>query len=186
MDYKWYLKLFPTILLPLLRRLYCWGSGDGGWLGLNIPPPLSLPLVEPGPPMDKFGPTRAFDSDYNALLPEMVMCLSRYRVVKAVGGAGHTIFLVGPEVEGKGEEESYKELEGGMRTLALTDEGREGRMVAASKGELSAYGGLDTVRLYISPIYQPTRYLPFICISILPLLGGSIALLVQMVMVPFW
>jgi len=95
-------------------------------MGIDIPPSRSLPIVEPGPPTDKYGPTRAFDSDYNALLPEAVLSLASYRVMKVVGGAGHTVFMVVPEGEGgEGEEEEEGGrklcLEGGMEALAITD-----------------------------------------------------------------
>ncbi|EKU22126.1 hect domain and rld 4, partial [Nannochloropsis gaditana CCMP526] len=72
-------------------RLYTWGYGDGGWLGLERA--SKLPYVEPCPPVTKYGATCSFDSDFNACLPAVVSTLSHLRVEKVVAGGGHTIIM---------------------------------------------------------------------------------------------
>lgn len=88
--------LIPSLLpLPFPpshpSRLYTWGYGDGGWLGLERA--SKLPYVEPCPPVTKYGATCSFDSDFNACLPAVVSTLSHLRVEKVVAGGGHTIIL---------------------------------------------------------------------------------------------
>lgn len=77
--------------------MYCWGYGDGGWLGLPIE--HGLPFVEPGPPTEKYGPTCSFDSDFNMLLPERVAALEGFKVQRVYGGGGHTVVLGVPRTE---------------------------------------------------------------------------------------
>lgn len=72
-------------------RLYSWGYGDGGWLGLEHA--SELPYVEPCQPVTKYGATCSFDSDFNACLPSLVTALAHLKVEKVVGGGGHTIVM---------------------------------------------------------------------------------------------
>jgi hypothetical protein len=117
------------------RTLYCWGYGDGGWLGLGHE--AELPFVEPGPPAEKFGGTCAFDSDFNALLPEVVR-LPGLRVERVVSGAGHTIILTKRrlmelEYSGGGHEAKLADEVG---ALALTDaDGKDNGEADANGGE---------------------------------------------------
>jgi hypothetical protein len=82
--------------------LFCWGYGDGGWLGME--PPLRLPQVE----ADNLTPMQAsllpdaqqeiccFDSRHSVLRPRMVDPLRQYAVRAVRGGAGHTIAFCEP------------------------------------------------------------------------------------------
>lgn len=83
--------LFLSLPPLLFRRLYSWGYGDGGWLGLEHA--SELPYVEPCQPVTKYGATCSFDSNFNACLPSLVTALAHLKVEKVVGGGGHTIVM---------------------------------------------------------------------------------------------
>lgn len=86
--------------------VYCWGYGDGGWLG--APPDGPLPYVEPGD-LDhraRRGATKAFDSRFNALLPVRLAGVGpgdgdggTFGADMACG-SGHMLILTKPEPPG--------------------------------------------------------------------------------------
>lgn len=79
-------------------NLYAWGYGDGGWLGLAVPP--RLPLVESDnigdSPLLDYHQTRSFDSRLNVLVPQRVRCMAQHVVERVRCGGGHTIIFASP------------------------------------------------------------------------------------------
>jgi hypothetical protein len=134
-------------------RLYCWGYGDGGWLGLEHA--AELPYVEPCPPVTKYGATCSFDSDFNACLPARVTALSHVKVEKVVAGGGHTI-IMGRRIQrrfsraggarevreegGEGGERSVSVDVGSTKTAGLA-EGVEAMSLDDDGGTAAAGGG---------------------------------------------
>ena len=90
-----------SMAVSRLGRLYAWGYGDGGWLGISPPSPspaIPLPYFESEnaaehPIIDAHS-TCSFDSNLNVLVPRCVKLLATSKVEGVRCGGGHTVLFV--------------------------------------------------------------------------------------------
>mmetsp|Transcript_19638 Transcript_19638/g.33350 ORF Transcript_19638/g.33350 Transcript_19638/m.33350 type:complete len:666 (-) Transcript_19638:1948-3945(-) len=91
-----------SMVVTALGQLFCFGYGDGGWLGIR--PPANPPVVEADSLTgtqatdmgDAFAHIQCFDSRHSVLSPQRVAFLSEWEVQRACGGAGHMVVTCTP------------------------------------------------------------------------------------------
>lgn len=100
-------------------KLYTWGYGDGGWLGIR-PSPDALKVEVEDPVAANLYPhvsVRSFDSRHNVVTPQRVRFLSDWNVARVRAGGGHMVVQCSDQASTDSGSDAKRQGSGGRMQL---------------------------------------------------------------------